>query len=52
MLRGNEPLLPYLKTLFSRHESAIFARDDPLPALVELPLLLTTLVRRLRRGTV
>ena len=29
VLRGNEPLLPYLKTLFSRHESAIFARDDP-----------------------
>ena len=52
VLRGNEPLVPYLKTLFSRHESAIFARDDPLPALVEFPLLLTTLVRRLRRGTV
>jgi D-aspartate ligase len=52
VLRGNESLFPYLKTLFSRHESAIFARDDPLPALVELPLLFTTLVRRLRRGTV
>ena len=52
VLRGNEPLLPYLKTLFSRHESAIFARDDPWPGVVEFPLLFTTLVRRLRSGTV
>jgi D-aspartate ligase len=52
VLRGNEPLLPYLETLFTRHESAIFARDDPWPGLVELPLLFTTLVRRLRSGTV
>ncbi len=52
VLRGNEPLLPYLKTLVSPHESAIFARDDPWPAAVEFPLLLTTLMRRLRGGTV
>jgi D-aspartate ligase len=52
VLRGNEPLLPYLKTLFSGHESAIFARDDPWPAVVEVPLLFTTLVRRLHSGTV
>jgi len=52
VLRGNEPLLPYMKTLFSRHESAIFARDDPWPAVVELPLLAATLVRRLRSGIV
>jgi D-aspartate ligase len=52
VLRGNEPALPYVKTLFSPHESAIFARDDPWPALVEVPLLLATLARRLRSGTV
>jgi predicted ATP-grasp superfamily ATP-dependent carboligase len=52
VLRGSEPVVPYLQTLFSRHESAIFARDDPWPAVVEFPLLFTTLVRRLRRGTV
>ena len=52
VLRRHEPLVPYLKTLFSSHESAIFARDDPLPAMVEFPLLFTTLARRLRRGTV
>jgi D-aspartate ligase len=52
VLRGNEPLLPYLNTLFSSHESAIFARHDPWPAVVELPLLFTTLMRRLRGGSV
>lgn len=48
--RGNLPLFPYLGTLARRHESAIFARDDPRPALVELPMLAATLVRRLRHG--
>ena len=48
--RGNLSLLPYLRTLIARHESAVFARDDPWPGLVELPMLGATLVRRLRNG--
>ena len=48
--RGNLALLPYLRTLFGRHESAVFARDDPWPGLVELPMLAATLARRLRDG--
>ena len=48
--RGNLSLLPYLRTLIARHESAVFARDDPWPGLVELPMLAATLVRRLRNG--
>jgi D-aspartate ligase len=47
---GKLPLVPYLRTLWGRHESAIFARDDPWPALVELPMLAATLARRLRHG--
>jgi D-aspartate ligase len=48
--RGNLSLLPYLRTLIGRHESAIFARDDPWPGLVELPMLSATLIRRLGNG--
>jgi predicted ATP-grasp superfamily ATP-dependent carboligase len=40
----------YLRTIFSAHESAVFGRDDPWPAVVELPMLAGTLVRRLRSG--
>jgi predicted ATP-grasp superfamily ATP-dependent carboligase len=50
IVRGNLSLTPYLRTLASRHESAIFARDDPWPGLVELPMLVATLARRLRHG--
>ena len=38
----------YLASILRRHEGAIFARDDPRPGLVELPMLVGTLVRRLR----
>ena len=48
--RGELSLLPYLRTVVGRHESAVFARDDPWPALVEFPMLAATLVRRLRNG--
>jgi len=44
-------LMPYLRTLLSRHESAVFARDDPWPGVVELPMLAGTLMRRLRLGS-
>jgi D-aspartate ligase len=48
IVRGNLEAGPYLRTIFSPHESAIFARDDPRPALSEFPMLLGTLIRRLR----
>jgi predicted ATP-grasp superfamily ATP-dependent carboligase len=40
-------LWSYLASLRPPHDNAIFARDDLKPALVELPMLLATLVRRL-----
>ncbi len=52
IMRGNLPVRPYLRTLFSAHESATFARDDPRPALVEIPMLVGTLIRRVRGGGV
>lgn len=51
VVQGKLPLLPYLRTLASRHESAVFARDDPWPGIVELPMLAGTLMRRLRLGS-
>jgi D-aspartate ligase len=50
ILRGNLKLGAYLRTILSRHESAIFARDDPWPALAELPMLIRTVIRRRGRG--
>ena len=40
----------YARSLIGRVEGAIFARDDPVPALLEAPLIARTLVRRLARG--
>jgi D-aspartate ligase len=40
-------LRSYLASLRPPHDNAIFARDDLKPALLELPMLLATLVRRL-----
>ena len=37
-VRGRLSVGAYVKSLFSPVESAIFAADDPLPALLELPL--------------
>jgi predicted ATP-grasp superfamily ATP-dependent carboligase len=50
IVRGNLKVGPYLRTIFSPHESAIFARDDPRPALSELPMLVRTFIRRLRHS--
>jgi D-aspartate ligase len=50
ILRGNLRAVPYLRTLFRPHDSATFARDDPAPAFHELPMLATTMLRRLRDG--
>ena len=53
VVAGRMPLGAYLRSLLPPHENAIFTRDDPLPGIVELPLLLRTLTRRLRdRGPV
>jgi D-aspartate ligase len=53
IVHGNLEAGPYLRTIFSPHESAIFARDDPRPALSEFPMLVRTLIRRLRhRGPI
>ena len=46
---GRLPARKYLASLLPPHEGAIFARDDPRPGLVELPMLVGTLVRRLVR---
>jgi predicted ATP-grasp superfamily ATP-dependent carboligase len=43
-------LRSYLQSLRGPLEGAIFARDDPAPAVAELPLLLLIVVRRLLRG--
>jgi D-aspartate ligase len=49
MLRGRLSPVAYLRSL-RRADGAIFAPDDPLPGLVELPLLARVIVRRLRSG--
>ena len=46
--RRRLPVRDLLGSIVRPHEGAIFARDDPRPGLVELPLLAATLVRRLR----
>ena len=40
----------YARSLIGNVEGAIFARDDPVPGLLEAPLMARTLVRRLARG--
>jgi predicted ATP-grasp superfamily ATP-dependent carboligase len=48
--QGRLSVRTYLRSLRGPVESAIFARDDPRPGLLELPLLARVLVRRLFRG--
>jgi D-aspartate ligase len=50
VLRGRMSVRRYLRSLRGPVEGAIFARDDPAPGLVEVPLLLSILVRRLLHG--
>ena len=49
--RGRLSARGYLRSLRGPRERAIFARDDPLPGLLEVPLLASVLARRLARGT-
>ena len=50
LFAGRMPVRAYVRSLFPPHEGAIFAYDDPVPGIVELPLLLQTLIRRVRAG--
>jgi D-aspartate ligase len=49
VLCGRLPLRSYLASLRPGRERAIFAWDDPVPGLAELPLLVYVLARRLAR---
>jgi predicted ATP-grasp superfamily ATP-dependent carboligase len=51
MRRGRLSVRDYLSSLRGPREHAIFARDDPLPGLLELPLLASLVARRLVRGS-
>ena len=44
--RGRLSVGAYLRSLFSPVESAIFAADDPVPALLEVPLGLYMILKR------
>jgi predicted ATP-grasp superfamily ATP-dependent carboligase len=50
LLAGRMSLRTYLQSLRGPVEGAIFARDDPAPGLLELPLLASILARRLLHG--
>lgn len=50
LVRGRLGLREYARSLRRPRESAIFAWDDPLPGLAELPVLMYVLARRLLHG--
>jgi predicted ATP-grasp superfamily ATP-dependent carboligase len=50
LVSGRLPVREYVRSLRRPRESAIFAWDDPLPGLVELPLVALLLGRRLLHG--
>jgi D-aspartate ligase len=50
IIRGRQPFWAYVGSLFRPHERAIFARDDPMPGLVEVPELARMLFSRLAAG--
>jgi predicted ATP-grasp superfamily ATP-dependent carboligase len=51
ILGGRLSVRGYLRSLRGPVEGAIFVHDDPIPALVEVPLLASLALRRLARGT-
>jgi len=51
MMRGRLSLLTYARSFRGPHESTIFAPDDPLPGLLELPLMAYLIGRRWFRGS-
>jgi D-aspartate ligase len=50
IFRGRLSPREYLRSLRRPRETAIFALDDPLPGLAELPLIVSVILRRVRRG--
>jgi predicted ATP-grasp superfamily ATP-dependent carboligase len=46
ILRGNQRLWAYLRSLKNAQVEAVFSREDPLPGLVELALLPYLFVKR------
>jgi D-aspartate ligase len=50
LLRGRFALRDYLSSFRGPRAAAIFATDDPVPGLLEFPLLVFTLCARLARG--
>jgi predicted ATP-grasp superfamily ATP-dependent carboligase len=53
IVAGRMSAVDYLRSLRGPVEGAIYARDDPLPGLLELPLLARLLAKRVaRRGAV
>jgi predicted ATP-grasp superfamily ATP-dependent carboligase len=51
MRAGRLSVPDYVRSLRGPREHAIFARDDPLPGLLEVPLLAAEVARRLLRGS-
>jgi len=51
IMRGRLSLWTYMRSLKGSWESAIFAWDDPVPGLLELPLLAFMLGKRVFQGT-
>ncbi len=50
ILRGRLTLRDYMRSLHGPIESAIFALDDPVPGLLEVPLLARLMAKRLLRA--
>jgi D-aspartate ligase len=50
ILKGRLPLRDYLRSIRSPHSTAIYASDDPLPGVLEIPLLAYLLGKRALRG--
>lgn len=50
VMGGRLSIWEYVRTLVEPKESAIYASDDPLPGLLEVPLVLFMLGRRFLRG--
>jgi D-aspartate ligase len=48
--RGRLSIVDYARSIASRHDSGVFAIDDPIPGCAELPLLAFMLLRRKRRA--
>jgi predicted ATP-grasp superfamily ATP-dependent carboligase len=48
--RGRLSVLAYVRSLLGPMESAMFAWDDPLPGLLDAPLLAWMLARRILAG--